>query len=367
MIRIFYATRVNLCLRRAHAHNILKTVALLGESPDIAPTLVGGGKQPCSLEEITSRHGISSPIRFLRARWLWWFLIRARDSFDVLYVRDPRLLGAMAIARFFLKKKVVFEIHGSYEWPFLHWLWILAFHVAHAHIFITQALRDEYRPRAKPHAVIPCAGFDPAVFKAAAAAPLRSAYHLPLDTFILLYIGGSQGIYYDVGLLVDMMPRLSASAILFLIGLKDDEAQALKWRAETLGVGPRVIFIGRINPPEIPPYLLAADVLLNPKVKGFAGSVSSKLYEYLAAGKPVVASVVSADTEVINEQNAVIVEPNAEAFAQAIRWLIHHPKERTRLGENALEDAKQYTREKRKEKFTKFIKIVNAKCKSQQL
>lgn len=355
MIRILYATHVNLCLRRAHAHNILKTVELLSQSHDIEATLVSLGKQSCAFEEMMSRHGLALPIRFLRARFLWWFLLRNRASFDVLYARDPRLFAAMAIARFFLRKKVIFEIHGSREWPLFHWLWVSAFRIANAHLFITRILRDEYRPYGKPYAIIPCAGVDLAAFEVASAASFHSTYHLAADAFILLYLGGSQGIYYDAELLVDMMFHLPEYHVLFLVGLKNEEAKILQTRAETFGVGCRVIFIERVNAPEIPPYLRAADVLLNPKIKGYAGSVSSKLYEYLAAGKPIVASVVPADREIISEHNAVIVEPTAEAFARAVRQLFESPGERERLGKQAREDAKQYTWEERQKKLVEFI------------
>lgn len=358
MIRILYATHVNLCLRRAHAHNILKTVELLNQSRDIEATLVSSGKQSCAFEEMMSRHGLALPIRFLRARFLWWFLLRNPSSFDVLYARDPRLLVAMAIARFFLRKKVIFEIHGSREWPFLRWLWVLAFRVACAHIFITRILCDEYRPRGKPCAIIPCASVDVAAFEAAAAAPLWRTHHLAADAFILLYLGGSQGIYYDAGLLVDMMPRLPVPVVLFFIGLKEREAQKLKRQAEILGMFGRVIFVERINPPEILSYLRAADILLNPKIKGFAGSISSKLYEYLAAGKPIVASVAPADREVIGEENAMIVEPTVEAFARAVKQLYEHPEERARLERRAREEAKKYTEEERRKKLEEFIKNI---------
>lgn len=358
MIRILYATRANLCLRRAHAHNVLKTVELFGENHGIEATLVSLGRQSCAREEMMSRHGVSSPIRFLRTRFLSWFLLRNRASFDILYARDPRLLISMAVARFFLGKKIIFEIHGSYEWPFLHWLWKLAFHTAHAHIFITRILRDEYQPREKPRAVIPCAGVDLAAFEAAAAAPFRHTYHRAADAFILLYLGGSQGIYYDVGLLVDMMSYLPEHCVLFLVGLKNSEAETLQTRGETLGVDHRVIFIERVNPREIPAYLLAAHVLLNPKIKGYAGSISSKLYEYLAAGRPIVASVVPADREVLSEENAMIVEPTAEAFAQAVKMLYEHPEKQEQLGKQAREDAKKYTEEERKKKLEEFMKHV---------
>lgn len=354
MIRIFYATRANLCLRRAHTHNILKTVELLECHNDTHITLVVSGRQSCAVEEMIDRHGVAKPFVFARARWLPWFLARRRTSFDMLYVRDPRLIFSMIAARL-LGKKVIFEIHGSREWPLLYWLWKLAFRIAHAHVFITYALQKAYRPHKKPHAVIPCVGVDLAAF-AAPPKPLRKEYNLSVDTSLLLYLGGSQGIYYHVTLLVDMMEWLPKNAVLFLIGLKDREAKIARARAETLGIKNRVFCIARVNPPEIPSYLCAADVLLNPKVKGYAGSVSSKLYEYLAAGKPIVASLVPADREVISEQNAFIVEPMAHAFARAVKQLYENPEERKRLGARARADAENYTWEERQRKLIEFIK-----------
>ncbi len=347
MIRLLYATRANLCLRRAHAHNILKTAALLATDGACEVTIVSSGAQSCMSEEMMTRHGIDVRFVIQRVHLLAWHIIKNTSTFDIYYTRDPRLLVSMAIARL-LGKKVIFEIHGNHEWPFLHWLWRLAFYIAHAHIFITRALRDEYQPYGKPHAIIPCASVDLVAFDAPQK-PLWQEYRLPPDAFILLYVGGSQGIYYDVKILTDMMTRLPRNHILFLVGLKD---------IETGGDHDQVFRIGRVNPTEIPAYLRAADVLLNPKVKGYAGSISSKLYEYLAAGKPIVASVVPADREVLNEQNAMIVEPAADAFASAVTELYENTEKRERLGRQAREDAKKYTWQERQKKLSAFIKRV---------
>ena len=84
MIRILYATRVNLCLRRAHAHNILKTVELFGQSRGMGAMVVSSGKQSCAFEEIMSRHGVRSPIRFLRTRFFSRFCSRREKIYGVL-------------------------------------------------------------------------------------------------------------------------------------------------------------------------------------------------------------------------------------------------------------------------------------------
>jgi glycosyltransferase involved in cell wall biosynthesis len=349
MIRLLYATRANLCLRRAHAHNILSTASSLASDGACQVGVIFSGAHHCTTQEMRARHGIHVSFALRHVRSLMWHIMKNASTFDIYYTRDPRLLVSMALARL-LGKKVIFEIHGSHEWPFLHWLWRLAFRIAHAHIFITRALAEVYRPSQKPYAIIPCTGVDLAAFDAPQK-QLRQEYGLPPDAFILLYMGGSQGIYYNARILIDMMALLPRNHILFLVGLKDVSA---------LQISNRIKCIGRVNPTEIPSYLRGADILLNPKVKGYAGSISSKLYEYLAAGKPIVASVVPADREVINEHNALIVEPTADAFSRAIMELYENQEKRERLGREAREDAMKYTWEQRREKLRSFIRLIRS-------
>ena len=142
------------------------------------------------------------------------------------------------------------------------------------------------------------------------------------------------------------------------VGIKDEGARDLKKIADELNVSDRVKIIARIDPSEIPAYLKGADVLLNPKVKGFEGSVSSKLIEYLAASRPIVASVVPADHEVLTEKNAIIVNPDPEAFASAIRGLIENSKKREELSGFAHTDAERYSNERRRALLEEFIKKI---------
>ncbi len=69
------------------------------------------------------------------------------------------------------------------------------------------------------------------------------------------------------------------------------EQAALRVLAESLGLGDRVTFLGRVHPDDVPGFLSTVDVC-------YAGHGSSagvyfsplKLWEYLAAGRPVIAS-----------------------------------------------------------------------------
>ena len=350
IMRILYITRANLCLRRAHSHNILATSALLGSISGVDISVISSGKQTCLPEELFMRHDIQIKVPYTRSHWLSGFIFRSRNNFDALYVRDPRLIIEMILARM-LGKKVIFEIHGSREWKGLSWLWRFAHRIAHAHIFITTLLKKYYGACQKPCAIIPTVGIDQEKYDNAKS---RRIFE---QGFVALYLG-SQESYYDVAILVRMLARAPKQVVLVLVGIKDDGARDLKKIADELNVSDRVKIIARIDPSEIPAYLKGADVLLNPKVKGFEGSVSSKLIEYLAASRPIVASVVPADHEVLTEKNAIIVNPDPEAFASAIRGLIENSKKREELSGFAHTDAERYSNERRRALLEEFIKKI---------
>jgi glycosyltransferase involved in cell wall biosynthesis len=111
----------------------------------------------------------------------------------------------------------------------------------------------------------------------------------------LVYTGALTPTYeLDVALdacarLVDSRPDLDVR--LELYGRGDSEAQ-LRGQAAALGIADRVTFHGRVPLEEVPPAVAAADVGIAPtRLDEFTRvSLSTKVFEYGAMGKPVVAS-----------------------------------------------------------------------------
>jgi glycosyltransferase involved in cell wall biosynthesis len=102
---------------------------------------------------------------------------------------------------------------------------------------------------------------------------------------------------------------------------------------------------GLVAHADMPAYLAACDVLVSPhgrQVDGgeFFGS-PTKLYEYMAAGRPIVASAVGQIAEVLkDDQTALLVEPDdAAALSNAIVRLVDDACLRTRLGQAARQAA----------------------------
>ena len=81
-------------------------------------------------------------------------------------------------------------------------------------------------------------------------------------------------------------------------------------------------------PDQIPSLLAAADICLVPlrDVPLFATFIPSKMFEYLAAGKPVIGSVTGEPAQILREAGAIVVPPeDSRALAGAIASLAADP------------------------------------------
>jgi glycosyltransferase involved in cell wall biosynthesis len=101
-----------------------------------------------------------------------------------------------------------------------------------------------------------------------------------------------------------------------------------------------VLFLDVVSPAESMVFLAFAAVLISPRLDGTTTPL--KIYSYLHANKPIVATNIPAHTQVLNPETAVLVSPNKEAFAEGILRLLHDPK----LAECIAQNAHQLVKEK---------------------
>ena len=147
---------------------------------------------------------------------------------------------------------------------------------------------------------------------------------------------------------------------------KEPDLARVKAFAAQLNCSLRVTFTGLIPPAAVAARLRDADVLTLPNP---ASAISSeftsplKLFEYMAAGRPIVASDLPSLREVLrHEQNALLVEPgNPQALVAAIARIKDDPELGRRLAAQAVQDVREFTWARRAERLEAFFAEVTAR------
>ena len=111
---------------------------------------------------------------------------------------------------------------------------------------------------------------------------------------------------------------------------------ALLSRLESARGWSRTRFLGRIEPNAVPELLSSARVglVLLKDHPAYRQPYATKMFEYMAAGMPFVASSLPAWRQQLESWGCSLsVDPDdPEAIAEAIRWLLEHPHEADAMG-----------------------------------
>ena len=176
------------------------------------------------------------------------------------------------------------------------------------------------------------------------AADVRRRWGIPAEARIILYTGTFEP-YQGLDLLVDAMAIVSRrhpEATLLVVGGRPEQVEAL--RAAAQSKGGRVVFTGHQPARDIAAYVAAADVLASPRIAGT--NTPLKIYSYLRAARPIVATDLLTHTQVLTRETSLLVPPQPEAFAGAIERLLDDPALAARLAQAAAELARsRYSRE----------------------
>lgn len=176
-------------------------------------------------------------------------------------------------------------------------------------------------------------------------AALRERLRIAADAMVILYAGSFAG-YQNADLMAGAVSSVLASGrgVHFIFaGLANAEEEgAFAGKLGAAAAAPQVSLVRRTTRDEIDAYKALADIFLS--CRGTVRNVPLKVFELLAAGRPIVANEVPAHRALLDPELAMLVPSTPAGFATGILRLIEEPALARRLGRNAAAFAAEHLR-----------------------
>lgn len=160
---------------------------------------------------------------------------------------------------------------------------------------------------------------------------LRSTLGIAPHQKVVLYSGTFER-YQGLRLLLKAVPTVlerEPEAVFVLVGVDGEHAAARIEKIAQEIPGHRLRLVPRQPREKIPAYFAMADVLVSPRVYG--GNLPLKVFDYLAAGRPIVATDIPSHRSVLTDERAILVAPEPEPLARAITRLLQDPADAQRM------------------------------------
>ena len=195
---------------------------------------------------------------------------------------------------------------------------------------------------------------------------LRRSFGFPVGKIIIGYVGQlrTMGMEKGIGSFLEAFNELKnkhKNLMAVIVGGSDGDITTYKELAQKIGLNDiEIFFTGRKEHKLIPAYLKSFDLLVMPFPynQHYAFYMSPlKMFEYMASGRPIVATDLPVVKEVLNKNNSFLVKPDSSsALANGMGYVIENPDFAKKIVEQALEDVKNYTWTKRAAKILEFIR-----------
>jgi glycosyltransferase involved in cell wall biosynthesis len=256
-----------------------------------------------------------------------WALARLNRAIFLFEVRD--LWPAFAIGVGVLRNPILIRLSE----------WLERFLYRHADLVLVNSPGfSEHVQASGAHRVelVPN-GADPRMFDPQAdGVDFRKAHGLQ-HGFIALY-AGAHGMSNDLGVVLaaaDLLQDRPEISFVFLGDGKDKPA--LQTKALEMNLK-NVHFLSPVAKASMGAALAAANAcvaILKP-ISLYATVYPNKVFDYMAAGRPVLLAIDGVIRTVVEDAQAGIFIPpgDPQALAQAVRWLADHPQEAQEMGRN---------------------------------
>jgi len=382
-MKLLYIANQRMPSEKAYGRQIVKMCEAFADL-GVEVELVAPERHNLITEDLFDYYSVKRNFKFTKISspdWYWpgildrlafWFknLISAkklaryalRENYDFIYSRDEFPL-------YFLlsKKKVVFEAHKfikSYSFFYSRFK-KYTFPI----VTITQGLKNKFAQAGFPEQNIFVShdGVGKEKINRQISTPLskeeaRQKLNLPLNKKLVVYTGSFHG-WKGVFVLAEAAKLLRDEAVVLGVGGGQNAGQAKLEKYLYQNQIKNFVITGYLDDPQVDLYLAAADVLVLPNTaKDEVSRLYTsplKLFSYMASRRPIVASDLPSLREILNEKNAVFVQPdNPLDLTVGLKKVLSdsnhtHPHP---LFEQAFQDVQKYTWEKRARTIFDLIK-----------
>jgi glycosyltransferase involved in cell wall biosynthesis len=312
---------------------------------------------PRVLKALPASAGFGNDVALMRTA-----LRRARSS-DVIYQRHARFSIAGAVLSRATRTPLFLEYNSSEEFVGTYWnptpmkkqlaACESAALAAAARILVVSEVsrRDLVARGVDPNRIVVNPnGVAPERFTQGGGTSVRRQHGLAEDDVVIGFVGtfgpwhGGPVLARAFCSIASQLPQVR----LLLVGA-GPELQGTREELVSRGLEGRAVVVGSVPSRDVPRYLDACDLLASPHVP-LAGGVEffgspTKLFEYMAAGKAIVASELGQIADVLEHgRSGWLVQPgDAEALAGALAKLAMDPQLRAELGAAARNRVASYT------------------------
>ncbi|HUE95340.1 MAG TPA: glycosyltransferase family 4 protein, partial [Longimicrobiaceae bacterium] len=298
-------------------------------------------------------------LQTVEARWPEWRPDFVYNRYSMHGYSGPALRARFGVP-------YVCEYNGSFPWMNRHWgprpmyfedlgerIEMLNLRTADLVVVVSRAMKEEVVARGidAEKVLVNPNGVDPDRYHPDIdGTPVRRRYRL--ESGLVVGFIGTFGPWHGAEKLVEAASLVRehgdlAAKVRFLLIGDGQRMGAVRQLIEEHGLQDRVVLTGRVPQEEGPAHLAACDILASPHVPNpdgtpFFGS-PTKLFEYMAMGRAIVASDLDQIGEVLEHgRTGWLVEPgNADALARGIAHLCREADLRRQLSVAARREAEE--------------------------
>jgi glycosyltransferase involved in cell wall biosynthesis len=366
--RLYYVANSRIPTEKAHGFQIVRACEEFSRAGFEVELVIPSRQNPIA-KNLFDFYGVSRNftvrtiqmpdfIRFSKnigsaAFWLQTFFFLRKlgnapfDTSAIIYTRNPE------VVRFF-KKRRFFAVYEAHNWPGSKVaLYRLLVRKADRIICNSTGTEKKFRAHGFLQTLVAPNGVDIEKFTVNEDREIvKKELGIPLRKKIVMYAGQFYK-WKGVDTVFEAWEKHFSG--------REDAALVLVGGERRETTSGNIFFFGQQPHETIPRFLFCADILLLPNApvtdesKFYTSPI--KMFEYMASGRPIIASDLPSIREILNEKNALLFEAgNPSDLAQKIIFLAGNQKLAHEIAMKAYRDAQKYTWSNRAASIVAFIK-----------